>query len=106
MCVCVCVSVHVVALMCVYVHVVVCVCVYACVSVWCVSMYMWSRIWLQVEDDLDRIRNASSQQELMSSFKDFGRSVVELTDLAGRRQAVSTLCLLCVGCVKIGQRGL
>jgi len=40
-----------------------------------------------VEDDLDRIRNAASQQELMSSFRDFGRNVVELTDRAGRRQA-------------------
>lgn len=39
-----------------------------------------------VEDDLARIRNAASQQELMSSFKDFGRSLVELTDRAGRRQ--------------------
>ncbi|KAK2148467.1 hypothetical protein LSH36_496g01025 [Paralvinella palmiformis] len=39
-----------------------------------------------VEDDLDRIRNASSQQELMDSFRNFGRSVVELTDRAGRRQ--------------------
>ena len=50
-------------------------------------------MFIQVEDDLDRIRNASSQQELMTSFKDFGRSVVELTDLAGRRQAVSTSVL-------------
>ena len=39
-----------------------------------------------VEDDLDRIRNASSQQELMNSYKDYGRSVVELQGRAGRRQ--------------------
>ena len=43
----------------------------------------------QVEDDLDRIKNASSQQELMSSFKDFGRSLMDLNDTAGRRQGVS-----------------
>ena len=42
----------------------------------------------QVEDDLDRIRNAASQQELMDRFKDFGNSLVELTDRAGRRQQV------------------
>jgi len=43
---------------------------------------------LQVEDDLDRIRNAQNQQELMTSFKDFGRSLGELNDRAGRRQMV------------------
>lgn len=42
-----------------------------------------------MEDDLDRIRNAQNQQELLSSFKDFGRSLVELNDRAGRRQMVS-----------------
>jgi len=45
-------------------------------------------ICLKVEDDLDRIRNAQSQQELMTSFKDFGRSLGELNDRAGRRQMV------------------
>jgi hypothetical protein len=44
-----------------------------------------------VEDDLDRIRNAQNQQELMNSFKDFGRSLVELNDRAGRRQMVSVM---------------
>lgn len=43
---------------------------------------------LQVENDLDRIRNASSHQELMDSFKEFGRSVVELSERAAQRQAV------------------
>ena len=38
---------------------------------------------------MDRIRNASSQQELMDSFKEFGRSVVELSERAAQRQAVS-----------------
>lgn len=41
-----------------------------------------------MEDDLDRIRNAQNQQELMTSFKDFGRSLGELNDRAGRRQMV------------------
>ncbi len=45
----------------------------------------------QVEDDLDRIKNASSQQELMSSFKDFGRSLMDLNDTAGKRQTVSVV---------------
>jgi len=45
-------------------------------------------IVVEVEDDLDRIRNAQNQQELMTSFKDFGRSLGELNDRAGRRQMV------------------
>ena len=49
----------------------------------------------QVEDDLERIRNAASQQELMQSFKDFGESVVVLTDQAGRRQQVGTWLYVC-----------
>ena len=40
-----------------------------------------------MENDLDRIRNASSQQELMDSFKEFGKSVVELSERAAQRQA-------------------
>ena len=43
---------------------------------------------------MERIRNAASQQELMNSFRDFGRSVVDLTDKAGRRQMVRLLSLL------------
>lgn len=43
---------------------------------------------VQVENDLDRIRNASSHQELMDSFKEFGKSVVELSERAAQRQAV------------------
>ncbi|KAL4231940.1 Catenin alpha-1 [Mactra antiquata] len=39
-----------------------------------------------VENDLDRIKNASSQQELMDSFKEFGKSVVELSERAAQRQ--------------------
>ncbi|XP_064600603.1 catenin alpha-2-like isoform X2 [Liolophura sinensis] len=40
-----------------------------------------------IEDDLDRIRNAASQQELLNSFNDFGRNMAELQDKAARRQA-------------------
>ncbi|XP_013405995.1 catenin alpha-2 isoform X4 [Lingula anatina] len=40
-----------------------------------------------VEDDLERIRNATSQQELMKEFKEFGKNVVDLVEQAGRRQA-------------------
>ncbi|XP_041371058.1 catenin alpha-2-like isoform X2 [Gigantopelta aegis] len=40
-----------------------------------------------VESDLDQIKNATSQQELMQSFKEFGKSVVQLSDKAALRQA-------------------
>lgn len=40
-----------------------------------------------VEGDLDRLKNASSQQELMDYFRDFGQSMSELLDKAARRQA-------------------
>ncbi|KAK3609215.1 hypothetical protein CHS0354_035155 [Potamilus streckersoni] len=40
-----------------------------------------------VEGDLERIKNAASQQELMDSFKNFGRSVVDLSERAAQRQA-------------------
>ncbi|XP_067656679.1 catenin alpha-2-like isoform X1 [Haliotis asinina] len=40
-----------------------------------------------VEDDLDRIKNATSQQELMDSFKEFTKSVNELSEKAAKRQA-------------------
>ena len=49
----------------------------------------------QVEDDLDRIRNAQNQQELMMSFKDFGRSLGELNDRAGLRQMVCVYSEMC-----------
>lgn len=51
-----------------------------------VDVHLLLKALKTVEDDLERIRNAASQQELMSSFRDFGRSVVDLTDKAGRRQ--------------------
>ncbi|XP_052831828.1 catenin alpha-2 isoform X1 [Octopus bimaculoides] len=40
-----------------------------------------------VENDLDRIKNASSQHELLASFDDFGKSVQQLSDRAAKRQA-------------------
>uniref|UniRef100_A0A0B7AJ53 Catenin alpha n=1 Tax=Arion vulgaris TaxID=1028688 RepID=A0A0B7AJ53_9EUPU len=40
-----------------------------------------------VEGDLERIKNATSQQELMDRFRDFGNSMAELADLAAKRQA-------------------
>jgi len=40
-----------------------------------------------VEDDLDHIKNATSQQELNDAFREFGRSMAELTERAARRQA-------------------
>ena len=49
---------------------------------------------MQVEDDLDHIKNATSQQELNDAFREFGRSMAELTERAARRQAVSSLIFL------------
>ena len=43
-----------------------------------------------MENDLGRIRNASNQQELMDCFKEFGKSVVELSERAAQRQNVSS----------------
>lgn len=40
-----------------------------------------------VENDLDKVRNASSQAELVESFKKFGRNTIELINLAAKRQA-------------------
>ncbi|CAG5128050.1 unnamed protein product [Candidula unifasciata] len=40
-----------------------------------------------VGDDLDRIKNATSQQELLDGFREFGRSVAELSDRSAKRQA-------------------
>jgi len=51
-----------------------------------VDVHLLMKSLRMVEDDLDRIRNASSQQELLNSFRDYGKSVVELSDRAGRRQ--------------------
>lgn len=40
-----------------------------------------------VEDDLQKVKNASSQSELVESFRNFGRNTVELINQAARRQA-------------------
>uniref|UniRef100_T1JG57 Catenin alpha n=1 Tax=Strigamia maritima TaxID=126957 RepID=T1JG57_STRMM len=40
-----------------------------------------------VEDDLEKVKNASSQSELLDSFKQFGRNAVELIQQAAKRQA-------------------
>ncbi|KAL1423334.1 hypothetical protein MTO96_021306 [Rhipicephalus appendiculatus] len=40
-----------------------------------------------VEDDLDKVKNASSQSELMEFFRNFGVNTVELIQQAARRQA-------------------
>lgn len=51
-------------------------------------------IFSQVEDDLDKVKNASSQSELMEFFRNFGVNTVELIQQAARRQAVrSSNCL-------------
>lgn len=47
-----------------------------------------------MEDDLEHIMNATSQQGLMDGFRAFGKSVAELSQLAAKRQAVSVAFLL------------
>ena len=39
-----------------------------------------------MEEDLRRLHQASSQQEVIDSFRSLGRSVVDLADRTGRRQ--------------------
>lgn len=61
---------------------------------------MWficgDHILSQVEDDLDKVKNASSQSELMEFFRNFGVNTVELIQQAARRQAVRTRNQQCV----------
>lgn len=45
-------------------------------------MYVYS----QVEDDLDKLKNASSQGELQDNIKQFGRNANELMNQAAKRQ--------------------
>lgn len=47
-----------------------------------------NRFWNQVEDDLEKVKNASSQSELLDTFRQFGRNAVELIQQAAKRQAV------------------
>jgi len=39
-----------------------------------------------VEDDLEKVRNASSQPELLESIRSFGRNAAELIAQAAKRQ--------------------
>jgi hypothetical protein len=47
---------------------------------------LYKFLTFQVEGDLDELCNATSQQELMSRFRKFGQSIMELSDRAARRQ--------------------
>lgn len=39
-----------------------------------------------MEDDLDKVKNSSSQMELMENFKAFGRNASDLMNQAAKRQ--------------------
>ncbi|KAK7109533.1 catenin alpha-2-like [Littorina saxatilis] len=52
-----------------------------------VDVYMLLRTGHSVEDDLERVMNATSQQGLMDGFKALGKSIAELEQLAAKRQA-------------------
>ncbi|XP_025093208.1 catenin alpha-2-like isoform X2 [Pomacea canaliculata] len=52
-----------------------------------VDVYLLLKSGHSVEDDLEHIMNATSQQGLMDGFRAFGKSVAELSQLAAKRQA-------------------
>lgn len=52
-----------------------------------VDVFMLLRSGHSVEDDLERIMNATSQQGLMDGFRALGKSIAELEQLAAKRQA-------------------
>lgn len=43
-----------------------------------------------VQQDLSNLKNSSNQDELTHHFKNYGRNLIELTSLSGKRQAVLT----------------
>lgn len=51
-----------------------------------VDVYLLLKSLRAVEEDLHKLNQASSQQEVIDSFRSLGRRVVELTDRTGRRQ--------------------
>ncbi|XP_022288187.1 catenin alpha-2-like isoform X3 [Crassostrea virginica] len=51
-----------------------------------VDVHLLLKSLRMVEGDLDRVHNATNQQELMSSFKDLGESLVDLAQRAAQRQ--------------------
>ena len=59
-------------------------------------------VYTQVEDDLEGVMNATSQQGLMDSFRQLGKSIAELEQMAAKRQAVSTCSLwICINCLSL-----
>jgi hypothetical protein len=46
----------------------------------------------QVEDDLQRIHDASNQEELVHFYKQYGKNIVDLSQHAQRRQQVELSC--------------
>ncbi|XP_067934469.1 catenin alpha-2-like [Watersipora subatra] len=51
-----------------------------------VDVYLLLKSLRAVEEDVHRLHQASSQQEVIDSFRSLGRRVVELADRTGRRQ--------------------
>ena len=39
-----------------------------------------------VEDDVERIKGATTQEDVIQSFKEFGKSVIDLVNHAAKRQ--------------------
>lgn len=51
-----------------------------------VDVHLLLRTLMDVEDDLERIKQSRNQQELVGNFKAFGRNMMEFNELSGRRQ--------------------
>ena len=51
-----------------------------------VDVHMLLKSLRVVEDNLEAIRSSTNQNDLMNNYKMFGQNVMELNDLAGRRQ--------------------
>ncbi|PIK38890.1 alpha catenin [Apostichopus japonicus] len=51
-----------------------------------VDVHLLLRTLMDVEDDLERIKQSRDQHELVGNFKAFGRNMMEFNELSGRRQ--------------------
>ena len=50
------------------------------------KLYVFCYCIQQVEDDLENVKNASSQSELLDNFRLFGKNTNDLTNQAAKRQ--------------------
>jgi hypothetical protein len=48
-----------------------------------------NNLFAKVQHDLESIRTANNQDELTNNFKKYGANLIDLTNYAGKRQAVT-----------------